>query len=201
MAAQGASSTCWPCMPSQRQTPAWQHLQLAGGLLRLGHDVRYVETTSAWPYDAAQGTRVNDARYTLAYLARIMPRFGLGERWAYRRSWGDGQWLGPSAADAVDWLAATDLVFNVSGATRFAQDGFACGRLVHFGTDPVTEELRYAAGDPRTLEHIGAPALTATSGENRGTPRSPQPPTCMFAALMDGKTRVPRRMAYSSVSG
>lgn len=24
---QGASSTCWPCMPSQQQTPAWPHLQ------------------------------------------------------------------------------------------------------------------------------------------------------------------------------
>ena len=34
---------------------AWMHLQLAGGLLRLGHDVRYVETTSAWPYDPAPG--------------------------------------------------------------------------------------------------------------------------------------------------
>ena len=40
---------------------AWMHLQLAGGLLRLGHDVRYVETTSAWPYDPAQGARVADS--------------------------------------------------------------------------------------------------------------------------------------------
>ena len=79
-------------------------LKLAAGLLRLGHDVRYVETTSAWPYDAAQGSRVDDASYTLAYLARITPRFGLGERWAYRRSWGDGAWLGPAAAAGQDEL-------------------------------------------------------------------------------------------------
>ena len=26
---------------------AWMHMQIAAGLLRLGHDVRYVETTSA----------------------------------------------------------------------------------------------------------------------------------------------------------
>ena len=163
---------------------AWMHLQLAAGLLRLGHDVRYVETTSAWPYDAAQGTRVDDATYTLAYLARITPRFGLGERWAWRRSWGDGLWLGPAAADAAAWLAGTDFVFNVSGATRIEQDGFACGRLVHFGTDPVTEELRHAAGDARTLQHIAAHDLTVTYGENLGTPRSPLPPLPRLAARL-----------------
>ena len=66
------------------------HMQIAAGLLRLGHDVRYVETTSAWPYNVARGARIDDATYTAAYLARVTARFGLGERWAYRRSWGDG---------------------------------------------------------------------------------------------------------------
>lgn len=155
---------------------AWMHLQIAAGLLRLGHDVRYVETTSAWPYDVGQGARVDDATYTLAYLARVMPRFGLGERWAYRRSWGDGAWLGPAAADAPAWLAATDFVFNIAGATQVTRDGFDCGRLVHFGTDPVAEELSYAAGDPRTVAHIDAHHDSVTYGENIGTPRSPLPP-------------------------
>jgi hypothetical protein len=155
---------------------AWMHLQIAAGLLRLGHDVRYVETTSAWPYDVERGARVDDASYTLAYLARVTRRFGMGERWAYRRSWGDGAWLGPAAADAVEWLAGTDFVFNVAGATQVTKDGFACGRLVHFGTDPVAEELKYAAGDARTLAHVDAHDDTVTYGENIGTPRSPLPP-------------------------
>ncbi len=30
---------------------AWMHMQIAVGLRRLGHDVYYFETTSAWPYD------------------------------------------------------------------------------------------------------------------------------------------------------
>jgi hypothetical protein len=152
------------------------HLQIAAGLLRLGHDVRYVETSSAWPYDAGRGLRVDDAGYTLAYLARVTPRFGLGERWAYRRSWGDGAWLGPAATDAAQWLAGTDFVFNVAGATWIAQDGFRCGRLVHYGTDPVAEELRHAAGDARTVAQIAAHDDTVTYGENIGTPRSPLPP-------------------------
>jgi hypothetical protein len=155
---------------------AWMHMQIAAGLLRLGHDVRYVETTSAWPYDVARGARIADATYTAAYLARVTARFGLGARWAYRRSWGDGRWLGPGAAAVDAWLASTDFVFNVAGATQVTQDGFACGRLVHFGTDPVAEELRYAAGDPRTVTHIEAHHDTVTYGENIGTSRSPLPP-------------------------
>jgi hypothetical protein len=155
---------------------AWMHMQIAAGLLRLGHDVRYVETTSAWPYNVARGARIDDATYTAAYLARVTARFGLGERWAYRRSWSDGSWLGPGAAAVDAWLASTDFVFNIAGATQVTQDGFACGRLVHFGTDPVAEELRYAAGDPRTVMHIDAHHDTVTYGENIGTSRSPLPP-------------------------
>ena len=30
---------------------AWMRMQIAAGLLRLGHDVHYLETTSTWPYD------------------------------------------------------------------------------------------------------------------------------------------------------
>ena len=155
---------------------AWMHLQIAAGLLRLGHDARYVETTSAWPYDAAQGVRSDDAGYTLGYLQRVMPRFGMGQRWMLKRGWGDGAWLGPCAGDAPAWLADADLVLNVAGATWWEKDGFPCRRLVHFGTDPVPEELRHAEGNPRTLQHIAAHHDTVTYGENIGTPRSPLPP-------------------------
>jgi hypothetical protein len=127
-------------------------------------------------YDVARGARIDDATYTAASLARVTARFGLGARWAYRCSWGDGSWLGPGATDVDAWLAVTDFVFNVAGATQVTQDGFACGHLVYFGTDPVTEELRYAAGDPRTVTHIEAHHDTVTYGENIGTPRSPLPP-------------------------
>src|SRR5512137_2257179 len=102
---------------------AWMHMQIAAGFARCGHDVLYVETTSAWPYDASQWRRVDDATYTLAYLARVTARFGLGESWAYQRSWGDGAWLGPRAAEAADWLASADFVFNVAGATAVDRDG------------------------------------------------------------------------------
>ena len=30
---------------------AWMHMQVVLGLMRLGHQVYYFETTSAWPYN------------------------------------------------------------------------------------------------------------------------------------------------------
>ena len=163
---------------------AWMHLQIAAGFARCGHDVLYVETTSAWPYDASQWRRVDDATYTLAYLGRVTERFGLGERWAYRRSWGDGAWLGPRATVALQWLADADLVFNVAGATAVERDGFACRRMVLLGTDPVAVELKYASGDPRTVAHVEAHHDVVTYGENIGTPRSPLPPLPRLRARM-----------------
>lgn len=37
---------------------AWMHMQITAGLLRLGHDAYYFETTSAWPYDPKQSPAV-----------------------------------------------------------------------------------------------------------------------------------------------
>jgi hypothetical protein len=155
---------------------AWMHMQIAGGLLRIGCDVHYLETTSAWPYDPTQGMRVADASYPTEHLARTTARFGLGERWAYRCSWSDGRWLGPDAARADELLKSADLVLNVSGSTSLKEDFLSCSRLVYFGTDPVGDELLYATGDARRSAMIDEHQDVVTYGENIGTPRSPLPP-------------------------
>ena len=155
---------------------AWMHMQIAAGLLRLGHDVHYIETTSAWPYDPSTGMREASDGYTVPYLARLTASFGLGERWAYRRSWGDCEWVGPQAAQAQDMLLHADLVLNVSGSTSLSEDYLSAGRLVYFGTDPVGDEILYAAGDARKVALIDEHQDTVTYGENIGTPRCPLPP-------------------------
>src|SRR5438105_4469468 len=129
---------------------AWMHMQMVVGLRRLGHDVYYFETTSTWPYDPVRRQKVNDSAYALPYLARVADDFGLGDRWAYRRSYSDGAWLGISRAAGEDLLARADLVLNVSGSTRLQEEGLKVGRLVYFGTDPVYHEITYANGDPDT---------------------------------------------------
>ena len=163
---------------------AWMHMQIAAGLLRLGHDVTYVEATSAWPYDPVRQYRVCDSDYAVPYLARVAERFGLGDRWAYRRGYSDGAWLGPRADEAVRLLAQADAVFNVAGSTRLDYEGLKTGRMVYLGTDPVVHELAYHRGDSEVRQGFEAYGDVVTYGENIGTPASPVPPLPKLRAHM-----------------
>ena len=155
---------------------AWMHMQIAAGLRRLGCDVYYFETTSSWPYDPQRQACVNDSDYALPYLASVAEGFGLGDRWAYRRSYSDKQWCGLSRPRAEDLLAHADAVLNVAGATRVAEEGLKVGRLVYVGTDPVYHELTFANGDDDTRAIIAEHTDFVTYGENIGSPDCPIPP-------------------------
>jgi hypothetical protein len=166
---------------------AWMHMQIAAGLRRLGHDVYYIETTSSWPYDPVRQACVRDSDYALSYLDRIAQSCGLGDRWAYRRSYSDKAWFGLPRAKAEGLLASADAVLNVAGATRFAEEGLKVGRLVHFGTDPVIHEIRFAQGDENIGTLIAEHDECVTYGENIGRADCPIPPLPRLRA----KTRQP----------
>jgi hypothetical protein len=155
---------------------AWMHMQIAVGLRRLGHDVYYFETTSAWPYDLVRQEIVGDSDYALPYLAGIAESFGLGDRWAYRRSYSDKEWFGLSRCKAEDLLAHADAVLNVAGATKLGDEGLKVGRLVYYGTDPVLDEIAFANGDENTRMFIEEHDDIITYGENIGRPDCPIPP-------------------------
>lgn len=166
---------------------AWMHMQITAGLRRLGHDVYYFETTSTWPYDPIRQTPVGDSDYAVPYLAQVAESFGLGDRWAYRRSYEDKEWFGLSRARAEDLLAHADAVLNVAGATQPAKEGLKVGRLVYFGTDPVYHEIAFAKGDEDMRKFIEEHDDIITIGENIGKPDCPIPPLPRLRA----KTRQP----------
>jgi hypothetical protein len=167
---------------------AWMHMQIAAGLLKLGHDVYYFETTSTWPYDPVSQTRLDHPGYAVPYLERVVERFGFNDRWAYRCSFSPGKtWMGMSKNKAEELLATADLVLNISGSTRFAEEGLKVGRLVYYSTDPVYHEIKYAQGDEFTRQVIDEHDDVVTFGENIGTPECPVPPFPKLRA----KTRQP----------
>ena len=155
---------------------AWMKMQIAVGLRRLGHDVHYLETTSTWPYDPIRRTRVCSSDYAVPYLARVADRFGMGDRWAYRRSYSDKAWLGPDSSRAEELLAHADAVFNVAVSTRLAEEELKVGRLVGFGTDPVYQEIAYANGQDDIVTLIDEHDEFVTYGENIGNADCPVPP-------------------------
>lgn len=167
-------------------------MQFAAGLRRLGHDAYYFETTSAWPYDPERETAINDSQYALPYLKRIAEVFGLGDRWAYRRSYSDKQWFGLERKAAEDLLANADAVLNITGATRFAEEGLRVGRLVYVGTDPGVHEIGFAEGDENTRTIIEEHDDCVTYGENIGKPNCLIPPLPRLRAT----TRQPVLLDY-----
>ena len=186
---------------------AWMNMQITVGLLRLGHDVVYLETTSAWPYDPVRQAKVDDSDYAVQYLSRVADWFGLGDRWAYRRTYSDGAWLGPAAFRATELLVHSDAVFNIAGATRPTKDGVPMKNLIYFGTDPVYHEISYLNGDDETQAIIDEHEAMVTYGENIGTAASPIPPlprlkaTTRQPVLVDlWATGPPRRDAYTTVA-
>jgi hypothetical protein len=155
---------------------AWMKMQVAVGLRRLGHDVHYLETTSSWPYDPIRQARVCSSDYAVPYLARVAQRFGMSDRWAYRRSYSDKAWFGPSRDKAEELLAHADAVFNVAVSTRLAEEGLRVGRLVGFGTDPVYQEIAFANGQEDIVTLIDEHDEFVTYGENIGNGDCPVPP-------------------------
>jgi YHS domain-containing protein len=167
---------------------AWMHMQIVVGLLRLGHNAYYFETTSTWPYNPVIESRVDNTEYSIPYLKKIAEDFGIADRWAYRCSFSKNkEWYGLSKAKAEDLLANADLVFNISGSTRFQEEGLKVNRLVYFGTDPVYHEIKYAEGDENTSTIINEHHDMVTYGENIGNPDCPIPPLPRLRA----KTRQP----------
>lgn len=161
---------------------AWMHMQIVAGFRRLGHDARYYEISSEWPYDPVRDERVCDELYALPYLERLASTFELGNAWAYRRGYSDNEWLGPNGSRAESFLHEADAVFNVAGTTDPMKEVLDVSRLIYFGTDPVVHELAYAEGDPKVRMLIDEHDVAVTYGENIGRPGNMIPPLPNLAA-------------------
>src|SRR5262245_34507537 len=120
---------------------AWDYLQYAAGLARLGHDVYYFEDSGEWPYNLDGGPTGNDwvardCTSNVEHLANIMSRFGLAERWAYRFPI-NSQWFGLPDGKRTAVLDSADLLINVSGTLEHPHQYREVARLAYIDSDPV----------------------------------------------------------------
>lgn len=122
---------------------AWDYIQYPLGLARLGHDVFYVEDTGLWPYNPQEGGVSAGCEFNVQYLATLMSRFGLGERWAYRFPW-QSQWFGLSDQARAEVVASADLLINVSGSLVDPYEYRSIPRLAYIDSDPVFTQLKLA---------------------------------------------------------
>ena len=152
----------------------WQAVHHVLGLARLGHDVYYVEDSRANPYDPLLRSVVEDSSYNVAFLADMMKRFDLADRWAYVEG-ATGRCHGLSAERLRQVYRDADALFNVCGATQLREEHLRCPVRVYVETDPVFEQIRVAEGDRRAIESLEEHTHHFTYGENLGQPDCPIP--------------------------
>lgn len=148
---------------------AWQAVHYLLGLERLGFEAWYVEDHGANPYDPRLNSVVTDCAGNLAYLRRVMERFGFAGRWAYWDAVND-RYHGLPRERVFALLKESDAAINLCGSTRLRAEHMACPVRIMVDTDPVYEQIRYAKADPATRAYLDAHTHFFTYGENVGGP-------------------------------
>lgn len=153
---------------------AWQAMQYVLGLERLGYEVWYIEDGGANPYDPRVNSVVMECGYNVAYVRRMMERYGLGDRWAYWDAIND-VYHGLSREQVYALYRESDALINLCGAARLRDEHMACPRRLMVDTDPVYEQIKYANADPAARAYLDAHTHFFTYGENLGAPDCPVP--------------------------
>jgi len=115
---------------------AWDYLQYALGLERLGIEVYYLEDTGWQTYDPIRQEYGEDCSYGVEFLARTLARLSptLARRWHVRNM--DGRSFGLDAEEFAHIVADADLFLNVSGGTLLRDVYMKCPRKVLIESDP-----------------------------------------------------------------
>ena len=180
----------------------WDYLQYPLGLARMGHDVYYLEDSGQWPYSPVEGGLAKEPDFNVRYVADVMQRFGLGERWAYRFPW-QSQWFGLNKARREEVIASADLLINVSGTLDRPQDYRSARRMVYVDSDPMFTQIKLAKHQTYFQDQIDVHDLHFTFGES---PASEVPdtghrwrPTRQPVVLSEWESQTPHRGVFTTV--
>jgi GT2 family glycosyltransferase len=148
----------------------WQNLHYLLGFERLGFEAYYVETHARTPSMLMSRSEDDGSSLAAAYIASIMRRFGLADRWAYRALHDDGRCFGMSEPQLERLLGDADLLVNLHGGTQPLPELAASGRLVYLETDPVQLQLELRHGLQETIDFLEPHCAFFTFAENWGRP-------------------------------
>jgi len=153
----------------------WQHVHYIVGLLRLGHEVWYVEDSARLPYNPTTYEINNDYSYALETLARLATQFGFEGRWAFCARYLPGDPChGLTREKLLDLYRTADAILNICGTQELNDDVRQCERILYVESDPGVEQIRVDKGEPGPIEYLSRHHALFTFGENIGT-ESPIP--------------------------
>lgn len=146
----------------------WQNLHYLLGLERLGCEAYYVETHARTPSMLMRDEADDSSALAAEYIAAIMRRFGLADRWAFRALHDDGRCFGMSELQLERLYGSADLLINLHGGTQPLPELSAGGRLVYLETDPVQLQLELRHGLRETIDFLEPHCAFFTFAENWG---------------------------------
>ena len=142
----------------------WFYIQYVIGLQKLGHDVYYFEDSGQWPYNPGADGLIVDCSFNVEYLAEVMSRFGLDNKWAYRLPW-ESKWFGLTERERAEVLQTAELLINVSGTLETPQEYRAVKRLAYIDTDPVFTQVKLLRGQADFQKLVDAHDVHFSYGE------------------------------------
>jgi GT2 family glycosyltransferase len=148
----------------------WQNLHYLLGFERLGCEAYYVETHARTPSMLMSDPEDDSSALAAEFIAAIMRRFGLADRWAFRALHDDGSCFGMSEQQLERLYGSADLLINLHGGTQPLPELTATGRLVYLETDPVQLQLELRHGVQETLDFLEPHCAFFTFAENWGKP-------------------------------
>ncbi len=147
-----------------------QFLHYLVGLRRLGWDVWYVEDSLSWPYDPTARTSATDPKASVERVARVLERYGFGDRWAYRAAIPEVTCFGVTESALAELYRTTDLALNVTGAQEIRDEHTSVHGLVYVQSDPFALQVDVDEGSRWAAEQLARHRAHFTFGELVGTP-------------------------------
>jgi hypothetical protein len=150
----------------------WDYIQYPLGFRELGCDVLYLEDTHLWPVFQDTAGEVSCAA-NVEYLASVMRRFGMEDRWAYRDEV-TGRYFGMERDAVLRFCEAADILVNVSCSLPLREEYAAIPVRALIDTDPMFTQVQCATGKSLCGDRSALPDMVAehthlfTFGENIG---------------------------------
>jgi hypothetical protein len=147
----------------------WQTVHYLVGFERLGYEVYYVEAHARTPSMFMEREEDGSAR-AADFIADVMARFDLGDRWAFHALHDDGRCYGLGERQLNELYRSAALLINLHGGTNPQPEHYATNRLVYLETDPVALQIELFNGEQTTIDFLAPHCAFFTFGENYGNP-------------------------------
>jgi glycosyltransferase involved in cell wall biosynthesis len=148
----------------------WQTVHYLVGFKRLGYDVYYVEAHARTPSMLMAHPNDDASAKAAAFIADVMTRFDLGDRWAFHALHGDGRCYGMSKRRLHTLYRDAALLVNLHGGTTPLPEHAQTGKLVYLETDPVELQVELQEEVASTIEFLEPHCAFFTFAENLGAP-------------------------------